>query len=212
MGFDSARIAGPREHPDGNNGGYANDWLIGDSKTGEIALFELGLKNHSLKRTRNGCFYGANYPESPQLREEETHFDPTNKESSPLARKARWEQLVSREKGKIDIQVARAFENDDFDVIDRKHSANERTLCGRVEISPRGVPEWGWGPFFPGGTVQSKVVDASMARNLEFWGQLGHHGADFNAAEFLAQHTEYDWMKGLVKDMKARAWTRLSAP
>ena len=31
---------------DGNNGGYANDWLIGDNKTGEIALFELGLKNH----------------------------------------------------------------------------------------------------------------------------------------------------------------------
>ena len=31
---------------DGNNGGYANDWLIGDRKTGEIALFELGLKNH----------------------------------------------------------------------------------------------------------------------------------------------------------------------
>ena len=31
---------------DGNNGGYANDWLIGDNKTGEIALLELGLKNH----------------------------------------------------------------------------------------------------------------------------------------------------------------------
>ena len=32
---------------DGNNGGYANDWLIGDNKTGEIALLELGLKNHA---------------------------------------------------------------------------------------------------------------------------------------------------------------------
>ena len=29
---------------DGNNGGYANDWLLGDSKTGEIAQLELGLK------------------------------------------------------------------------------------------------------------------------------------------------------------------------
>ena len=28
---------------DGNNGGYANDWLLGDRKTGEIARFELGL-------------------------------------------------------------------------------------------------------------------------------------------------------------------------
>ena len=30
---------------EGNNGGYANDWLIGDRKTGEVAYLELGLKN-----------------------------------------------------------------------------------------------------------------------------------------------------------------------
>ena len=52
---------------DGNNGGYANDWLIGDNKTGEIALFELGLKNHSVQRTKDGCFFGANFPVSPKL-------------------------------------------------------------------------------------------------------------------------------------------------
>src|SRR5215468_4280988 len=33
---------------DGNNGGYANDWLLGDRKTGEIAQFELGLKAYKL--------------------------------------------------------------------------------------------------------------------------------------------------------------------
>jgi hypothetical protein len=27
-----------------NNGGYANSWLLGDIKTGEIARFEMGLK------------------------------------------------------------------------------------------------------------------------------------------------------------------------
>ena len=47
---------------DGNNGGYANDWLVGDNKTGEIALFELGLKNHSVQRTRDGVYFGANFP------------------------------------------------------------------------------------------------------------------------------------------------------
>src|SRR5262245_38150913 len=41
---------------DGNNGGYANDWLIGDNKTGEIAHFELGLKNHLIRRTKDGCY------------------------------------------------------------------------------------------------------------------------------------------------------------
>jgi len=67
---------------DGNNGGYANDWLIGDRKTGEIALFELGLKNHSVQRTKDGCFVGANFPVDPKLTREETKFDPNKKDSS----------------------------------------------------------------------------------------------------------------------------------
>ena len=45
-----------------NNGGYANDWLVGDDKTGEIALLELGLKNVTVDRTKNGYFVGSNFP------------------------------------------------------------------------------------------------------------------------------------------------------
>ncbi len=52
---------------DGNNGGYANDWLVGDNKTGEIALFELGLKNHTVYRSKDGCFVGSNFPETEVL-------------------------------------------------------------------------------------------------------------------------------------------------
>ncbi len=33
----------------GNNGGYANDWLIGDTKTGEIARLELALDNPKVR-------------------------------------------------------------------------------------------------------------------------------------------------------------------
>ena len=75
-------------------------------------------------------------------------------------------------------------------MIDGKHEANDRTLCGRVEITSRGVPEWDWGPYFPGGTVQSKVVDAKLAEAMEFWAQIGHHGSDFLAEAFLQLHPE----------------------
>ncbi len=193
----------------GNNGGYANDWLVGDNKTGEIALFELGLKNHAVKRTKDGCFFGANYPETEKLRLEETKFDPNKKESSPLARKARWEQLMSAHKGAITIELGKQLENDGYDVVARMLEHNERTLCGRVEISPRGVPEWDWGPYFPGGTVQSKVVDGALADDFKFWGQIGHQGSDFIAADFLAKHPEYQWMSGLLRDMKTHPWTLL---
>src|SRR6266496_1887209 len=106
---------------DGNNGGYANDWLVGDNKTGEIALFELGLKNHSVQRTRDGCYVGANFPIDPKLTQEETKFDVNKKDSSPNARKVRWGQLTSQHKGAIDIELGKQFETDGFDVIDQKH-------------------------------------------------------------------------------------------
>jgi hypothetical protein len=196
---------------DGNNGGYANDWLVGDNKTGEIARFELGLKYHSVARTRDGCFYGANFPIDPNLIRDETKFDPSKADSSPNARKLRWEQLMAEHRGKIDIELAKRFENDDFDVIDKRHGTNDRTLCGRVEITPRGVPEWDWGPYFPGGTVQSKVVDSRLAESMQFWGQIGHHGSDFLASEFVRLHPEYGWMSPLLKDMKYEPWARFSS-
>ncbi len=193
---------------EGNNGGYANDWLIGDNKTGEIALFELGLKYHELKRTNDGCYFGANFPVSEKVSKYETKFDHHKLDSSPNARKRRWEELIAAHKGQIDLELGKSFENDAFDVITQRDGTNERTLCGRVESSPRGVPEWDWGPYYPAGTVQSKVIDGALASKMAFWGQVGHHGSDFVASEFLAKHPEYEWMQGLLKDMKCSPWTR----
>ncbi len=196
---------------DGNNGGYANDWLIGDNKTGEIALFELGLKNHAVKRSKDGCFIGSNFPETEVLTREETKFDPDKKDSSPNTRRARWQELIAAHKGKIDLELGKAFENDDFDSFTRTKGANERTLSGRVETSPRGVPEWDWAPFYPGGTVQSKVTDSTLAAQMAFWGQAGHAGSDFLVDPFLQEHKEYEWMRGLLKDMKCGPWTRFQS-
>ena len=52
---------------DGNNGGYANDWLLGDNKTGEIAQFELGLKAWKVWRTKDGAFAGSNWARDPKV-------------------------------------------------------------------------------------------------------------------------------------------------
>ena len=197
---------------DGNNGGYANDWLIGDTKTGEVAQLELGLKEHTLKRTRDGGFVGSNFPEGEALIKGETKFDPSKKDSSPNARRRRWEQLMVENKGKIDVEVGKRMETDVFDAFEGKLGANERTLTGRVEDSPRGVPEWDWGPYFPGGTVQSKVIDAEMAGKMEFWASIGHHNApDFVAEDFLKARPEYGWMRGLLKDLRSRPWSRFAS-
>jgi hypothetical protein len=58
----------------GNNGGYANAWLVADTNTGEIARLELGLRNVTLERTKDGYFAGTNFPVNPKLAAEETKF------------------------------------------------------------------------------------------------------------------------------------------
>ena len=193
---------------DGNNGGYANDWLLADNKTGEIALFELGLKEHSVRRSRDGYFVGANFPVDPKLIQNETNFDVNNRASSPNARRTRWEQLMTQHKGKIDIEIGKAMESDSLDIIEGKAGPNERSLCGCVDVSARGIPEWQWDPYYPGGTVQAKVVDSRLAEQLRFWATMGHPCApDFKAEDYLKARPEYAWMRGLLRDMKTQPWT-----
>jgi hypothetical protein len=197
---------------DGNNGGYANDWLLGDNKTGEIALFELGLKEHSLRRTKDGYFVGSNFPVDPKLAKVETNFDFSNKQGSPLSRKQRWEDLLKEKKTVIDAEIVKQMEGDTYDSFERTSGPNERSLCGCVERSARGIPEWDWGKFYPGGTVQAKSIDASMAEKMQFWAAMGHPcGNDFIVADFLKEHQEYEWMRPILRDLKSYPWTVFSS-
>jgi hypothetical protein len=200
---------------EGNNGGYANDWLIGDRKTGEIAYLELGLKNTPLWRTKDGYFVSSNFPRDPKLiREETSGFDPNDPSSSMNARRVRAEELMQKAKGKIDVETAEQFLSDHVDsfaytpLSSEKPQPDERSLCGHVDASSRGVKEWEWAPYNPGGAVQGKATDSKMAAEMSFVARAGHPcGADFVAADFLEHHPEYSWQKPLLRDMKAGPWT-----
>jgi hypothetical protein len=196
---------------DGNNGGYANDWLLADFNSGEVARFEQGLKHTRLWRTKDGYFVGSNFPSDPELIKDETDFDVNDMSSSMNARHARWDQLMAQHKGKIDVALAEQFESDHYDSFQKKEEANERTLCGHVETSPRGVKAWDWGPYHPGGTVEAKAADAALAKKMAFVARAGHAcGANFKAAEFLAAHPEYAWQKPVLTDMISGPWTEFT--
>ena len=198
---------------EGNNGGYANDWLIGDRKTGEIAYLELALKHTPLWRTKDGYFVSSNFARDPQVLKDDTpQFDPNDASSSPNARHGRWEQLMSQRKGQIDVGQARDFLSDHLDAFESKQDPDERSLCGHVDVSPRGVSAWEWKPFFPGGAVQGKVMDSTMAEQMSFVARAGHPcGSDFLAKDFLKAHPEYSWEAPLLRDMKAGPWTSFHA-
>ena len=131
---------------EGNNGGYANDWLIGDRKTGEIAYLELGLKNTPLWRTKDGYFVSSNFARDPKVIKEETTFDPNDRVI--LA------ECTSRAVGRSDAASQRARltwrwpSNSSLTTStasNRQAQPNERALCGHVDASSRGVKEWGMG-------------------------------------------------------------------
>jgi len=197
---------------DGNNGGYANDWLLGDNKTGEISQFELGLKAHRVWRSGDGYFVGSNFASDSQVIKLDTTFDPNNPETSPNARHARWEELMQQYKGRIGVKLAMRFLSDHYDAYQKQETADERTLCGHVEATARGANVWEWGPNYPGGAVQGKAMDSTMASRLGFVARRGHPcGEDFLAAPFLQAHPKYAWEAPLLTDMKAGPWTYFKA-
>jgi Phospholipase B len=196
---------------EGNNGGYANTWLIGDRKTNEIGRLELGLKNVTLDRTKDGYFVGSNFPINPKLIAEETDFPINDPDTPNQVRHRRWDQLMAEYKGKIDIEAGKRFETDHYDVITKEIDPNERTLCGHIDKSSRGLKGW-QGPFAPAGAAEAKVADSAMAEKLSFAAGLGHPcGVAFNAKQHLKEHPEYAWQNALLEDLKANAWTIVSA-
>lgn len=195
---------------DGNNGGYANTWLVVDTHKNEVGRLELGLKNVNLDRTTDGYFVGSNFPINANLIREETTFNPDDLSISGNARHARWEQLMAENKGKIDVAAAQRFLADHFDTFEKKDDPDERTLDGHIDLSSRGSGGW-VGPYGIAGAVQNKAADANMIAKMSFTAAAGHAcGKDFKAAQHLQEHPDYDWQKPLLRDMDAYPWTTFS--
>ncbi len=194
----------------GNNGGYANAWLVGDVNTGEIARLELGLKYTSIETTKDGYYAGSNVAENRALLRLETERSETDIRKSAAARRVRWKQLLLQNKGRISTKLAEAFLADDYDVYLRKRNPGGRALCGHFELDPEpfGGPE----PFEPTGTFDGKVVDTKLAKDMSFLGRWGSaDGRAFYAEKFLVDHPQYDWQRGLLKDRPSQPWTSFHA-
>ncbi len=195
----------------GNNGGYANTWLIGDRKTEEIGRLELGLKYVTLERTSDGYFVGSNFPINPKLTAEETDFPVNDPDTPNLVRRRRWNQLMAENKGRIDIEAGKKFETDHYDMITKEIDPNERTLCGHVDRSSRGMKGW-QGPYGPAGAVEAKVADSAMAEKMSFVAGAEHPcGVEFHAKQFLQAHPEYAWQSSELQDLKANPWIVVAA-
>lgn len=197
----------------GNNGGYANDWLIGDTKTNEVAKLELGLKNYRVWRSKDTAIIGSNFPSDPQIIQQETTFNVNDSTTSPNARKRRMEQLVCVNlKGKLDATTGKQVEADHFDALDNTQANNRCVICGHIDEDAKGCKEWDLAPYYPMGAVQGKVTTADLAAHMQFWAHMGHPcGEDFVGEKFYKAHPEYAWQSKYLQNMKAWPWTLFTA-
>jgi len=193
----------------GNNGGYANAWLLGDINRKEIARLELGLRYVGFERKTDGFFTGSNIAEDPRILRFETTTRETDINTSKVARRLRWRQLMARHRGKIDVALAKSFEADHWDVSRREEHPGGRTLCGHFELEAESP---GDAPYDPSGTTDGKVLDAAMARRMAFAGRFGSAcGMPFDAPKFLADHPQFEWLTGIMPSRPTQPWVEFKA-
>jgi len=196
---------------EGNNGGYANSWLLANAKTGEIVRFEQGLEHDAVERTGSGYFVGFNGPSDPDLRNLETsgsgYF---NLKDSTCARRVRLEHLMKEHKGRIDLPAARAIIADHYDEYTREYEPGARTVEGRGDLDAREYTSGS--PYNPAGAVDGKAMDAAGALKMSFQARWGSSsGMPFDAGEFLDKNPQYAFLKGYLRDRPPEPWVSFRA-
>lgn len=195
----------------GNNGGYANAWLVGDVNSNEIARLEQGLRYTAFEKKRDGFFIGSNIAEDLKVLRLETDMRSDDIRDNAVARRVRWKRLMREFNGKIDVELAKRFEADHYDESLLKDHPGSQALCAHADLDPQPASS-GAVPFSPAGTFDAKVVDSRMAKRMSFAARWGSAcGMPFDAGKFLAAHPQFDWMEGILKDRPAQPWTEFQA-
>ncbi|MGD1070768.1 MAG: C45 family peptidase, partial [Bryobacteraceae bacterium] len=135
-----------------NNGLYTNEWLMGDAKNDEIAMYELGTGHSRLWRSlknewfggTTGFYWGNNNAKDMAVKMEllpDPHGAPEFVPFVLTVRDLAWQDLYNKYKGKIDEQFA-------FTAFDS-------------------------GPLVSRSTMDAKVTDAALARQMMVWANFG---------------------------------------
>jgi len=196
----------------GNNGGYANMWLLADINTNEIASFEQGLKFTNFTKLTDGTIFGENAPNDPRIRNLEcTDVGYNDIRQQTGARRTRWPVLLSQYNGKINAINGQAMLADTYDVYLQKVNPSLRTICSHYDEDPQyyvSDPNAVWNePFTPAGSVDGKVTTAVLAKDMKMAAIFGRaDGAPFDAATFLQKQPQWNWQAPYLLDRPTQPW------
>jgi hypothetical protein len=135
-----------------NNGLYTNEWIIGDARSNEIGMLELGTyktklydsaKNEWFGGTE-GFYWGCNNAKDLNVRLEyapDPHAAPEDLPFVPAARDIKWQEMYQSYKGKIDEGFA--------------------ALAFRTA------------PLVSSTTMDAKIATSTMAKSMMMWALFG---------------------------------------
>lgn len=135
-----------------NNGLYTNDWLIGDTKTDEIAILVLGTNKYKLWRSSQNDFYGD---------QKDWFFSDNNNKSLEV----RKEYIVNPDNAPYDL----AFRPVNRDLAFTKFY-NEN--AGRIDAK-KGIEFWNSSPINRPHACDGKVTTSEMAEQMMFFANYG---------------------------------------
>ena len=197
----------------GNNGGYANVWLIGDINTNEIAQLEQGLHYTNVQKKKNGYWFGCNAVSDPRIRNLEcvgVGYNDVRRQTG--GRRARFSCLMPQFMGKLDVTAAKKILSDHYNVYTGKIQPSANTICAHYDNDPRKSMSSPYGvwpdPYSPAGSVDGKITTSSMARQMKMLARFGRAcGHAFDAEKFFKEHPQWGWQKGYLKSRPSQPWT-----
>ncbi len=193
----------------GNNGGYVNTWLLGDTHRNEIAAYELTLSHDILQPVlKSGCYASCNIPLSVEVRNLD-QSGPSGFDNVLVSagRRVRFDQLMAEHKGKIDADLAQHILADHHDLYLRKDTPSGRTICGHFDTDDGRFPG-GQSPHYPWGSLDGKVSTTKLAAEMKLLARWGRAcGTPLNVEAFYAHNPQYEWLRGYMRDRPTQPWT-----
>ena len=129
-----------------NSGSHCSHVLIGDAKTGEICSLMMGCNAWDIHRTFNGFYPACNYPYYEKFRKE-SGLDWPAPDPPTSDRAVRFEELIDKHYGKIDVEVGKIILEDD--IISRYGPTPSLGHDGKVsstDLALKGMSFWArWG-------------------------------------------------------------------
>ncbi|CAM5772127.1 hypothetical protein LMIY3S_03740 [Labrys miyagiensis] len=197
----------------GNNGGYANTWLLAEASTKRIAAYELTKAHEELQPPlTSGHYCSCNIPLSVPIRVLDTGGSGYDNILGSGARRVRFDQLMAAHEGRLDDAAARGILADHRDVYTCNDLPSGRTICGHFDVDPGNYGGGGHAPYYPWGSLDGKVTTGSLAKSLALQGRWGRAcGTPFEASGFFERSPQYGWMKSWTRDRSTQPYCLFKA-